>query len=67
MTDSLKHAGGRLPRSIAEALAARVTLPRDQHRRGWGPPIPKVVVAETTGDAVAAGDAVMRLKAAFFI
>jgi predicted NBD/HSP70 family sugar kinase len=58
--------GGRLPRSIAEALAARITLPREQHRRGWGPPIPKVVVSEAPGDAVAIGAAAVPLTAAFF-
>jgi predicted NBD/HSP70 family sugar kinase len=58
--------GGRLPPSIAKALVARITLPRQQHRRGWGPPIPKIVVAEAPGDAVAIGAAAVPLRAAFF-
>jgi len=58
--------GGRLPRSIASALAARIHVPAATMRRGAPPPLPSIVVAETTGDAVAVGAAAMRLKAAFF-
>ncbi len=58
--------GGRLPRSIASALAARIQIPIATDRRDAPQPLPSVVVAETTGDAVAVGAAAMRLKAAFF-
>ncbi len=59
--------GGRLPRSIASALAARIHIPIAAPRRDAPPPLPSVVVAETTGDAVAVGAAAMLLKAAFFV
>ena len=59
--------GGRLPRPIAEALVARVTMPRNKHRRGWGPPVPLVVAAEAEGDVVAVGGAAMVLRKAFFV
>jgi predicted NBD/HSP70 family sugar kinase len=58
--------GGRLPPSIAEALAQRIAIPIATQRRGRPPPVPAVVVAETPGDPVAVGAAAMRLKAAFF-
>jgi predicted NBD/HSP70 family sugar kinase len=58
--------GGRLPPSIAEALAERIVIPAPTSRRGRPPPLPAVVVAETPGDPVAVGAAAMRLKAAFF-
>jgi predicted NBD/HSP70 family sugar kinase len=58
--------GGRLPPSIAEALAARIAIPAPTQRRSRPPPAPDVVVAETPGDPVGVGAAAMRLKAAFF-
>jgi len=58
--------GGRLPRSVASALATRIQIPAATLRRDAPAPLPSIVVAETTGDAVAVGAAAMRLKAAFF-
>jgi predicted NBD/HSP70 family sugar kinase len=58
--------GGRLPRSIASALAGRIYVSAATERRDAPPPLPSIVVAETTGDAVAVGAAAMLLKAAFF-
>ncbi|MBB6250988.1 ROK family transcriptional regulator [Nitrospirillum iridis] len=58
--------GGRLPPSIAQALARRITIPQATNRRGYPPPLPSVVVAEAPGDPVALGAAVMPLREAFF-
>lgn len=59
--------GGRLPRSIAQALKAKINLPRDGARRGIPLPVPEVVVAEAPGDSVAIGGAAAPLRSAFFI
>ncbi|ASG25216.1 ROK family transcriptional regulator [Nitrospirillum viridazoti] len=58
--------GGRLPPSIAQALAERIVVPVPTNRRGYPPPLPAVVVAEAPGDPVALGAAVMPLREAFF-
>lgn len=59
--------GGRLPRSIAEILAARIGIPRENYRRERPPIVPKVVVAEAPNDSVATGAAAMPFRAAYFI
>ena len=59
--------GGRLPRSIGEALRDRIALPRDGARRGIPLPVPEIVVAEAVGDPVAIGGAAAPLRSAFFI
>jgi predicted NBD/HSP70 family sugar kinase len=59
--------GGRLPRSIAQALVERIILPTQPKRRGRSLPPPKVVVAEARGEAVSLGAAVMPLQRAFFV
>jgi predicted NBD/HSP70 family sugar kinase len=59
--------GGRLPRSIAEALRVRITLPREGARRGIPQPVPEIVVAEVVGDPVSIGGAAAPLRSAFFI
>ncbi|WP_145752875.1 ROK family transcriptional regulator [Nitrospirillum amazonense] len=58
--------GGRLPPSIARALADRIVVPVPTNRRGYPPPLPAVVMAEAPGDPVALGAAVMPLREAFF-
>jgi predicted NBD/HSP70 family sugar kinase len=59
--------GGRLPRSIAEALAARISVAATPPRRDRGVPLPAVVVSEVPSEPVAAGAAALALKKAFFV
>lgn len=59
--------GGRAPRSIAEALKARISLVRDPNRRGRPPPVPEIAITEIEGDAVSIGAAAVRLQEAFFL
>jgi predicted NBD/HSP70 family sugar kinase len=59
--------GGRLPRSIAEALVARISVAATPPRRDRGVPLPAVVVSEIPSEPVAAGAAALALKKAFFV
>jgi predicted NBD/HSP70 family sugar kinase len=57
--------GGRLPRSLAQILASRLTYfnpPRRDHPR----PTPRLVGSEVIGDATVIGAAAMPLRALFF-
>lgn len=58
--------GGRLPASIAQALAARIKLPRSDYRRDQPPPTPQILAAEAPHDPVSLGAAAMPLREAFF-
>jgi predicted NBD/HSP70 family sugar kinase len=58
--------GGRLPTSIGKSLVARIAIPQAAHRRGWSPPVPQIVVAESPSDPVAFGAAAMPFTKAFF-
>jgi predicted NBD/HSP70 family sugar kinase len=59
--------GGRVPRSIAEALVARISVSGMPHRRRDRPaPLPSVVVAEVSGEPVSIGAAAMALQKPFF-
>lgn len=57
--------GGRLPAAIADALVARIVLPRAPNRHGLAPPPPIVIRTQVTGDAVALGAALMPIQRAF--
>ncbi|KQM67993.1 transcriptional regulator [Sphingomonas sp. Leaf17] len=57
--------GGRLPAAVADALVARITLPRAPNRHGAAPPVPVVMRSQVAGDAVALGAAIMPIQRAF--
>lgn len=59
--------GGRLPPSIAAALAQRVELPTTPPRNDMPFPLPAIVPTEVIGDAVGIGAAGMPLRALFFL
>lgn len=58
--------GGRLPRGLGEALAARLSLPRTPTRNERPFPLPSIVASEVDGDATAIGAAAMALQSVFF-
>jgi predicted NBD/HSP70 family sugar kinase len=58
--------GGRLPRSLAEVLAERITIAHTA-RRGRPLPMPTVMPAQAPGDAVATGAAAMAFQNTFFV
>jgi predicted NBD/HSP70 family sugar kinase len=55
--------GGRLPRSIADALVSRISVATTPPHRGR----PGVVVSEVPDEPVATGAALMALETAFFV
>lgn len=57
--------GGRIPRSLAEKLAARIHI-AGTNRRDRPRPLPEIVISETPGDAVSLGAAVFALQSTFF-
>lgn len=57
--------GGRIPKALAERMAARMTV-FSVPRRGSTKPLPEIVVGTVTGDAAAIGAAAIPLKARFF-
>lgn len=59
--------GGRLPFPVAEALVARVQMPRAPNRHGLSPPLPELRVAGVRGDAVMLGAGLLPLQRAFFV
>ncbi|NHF65951.1 ROK family protein [Xanthomonas hortorum] len=58
--------GGRLPTPLAEALVARLQVPRAPNRHGLSPPLPELRVASVLGDAVMLGAGLLPLQRAFF-
>lgn len=59
--------GGKLPRSIAQALADSVRMPRSPVRNASPFPLPSVAVSQVEGDPVAIGAAIMPLAENFFV
>ncbi|WP_084583215.1 ROK family transcriptional regulator [Sphingomonas azotifigens] len=59
--------GGRLPPSIAAALARRIALPSTPPRNEMPFPLPAIVPTEVMGDAVGIGAAGLPLRALFFL
>ncbi|NJC30387.1 hypothetical protein GGR79_001854 [Xanthomonas arboricola] len=59
--------GGRLPLPVAEALVARLQMPRAPNRHGLSPPLPELRVAGVRGDAVMLGAGLLPLKRAFLV
>jgi predicted NBD/HSP70 family sugar kinase len=58
--------GGRLPASLAKALATRLRLPQTPSRNDQPFPLPSIVASEVEGDATAIGAAAMALQSVFF-
>lgn len=57
--------GGRIPKSLAEAVIPHIEL-YDQRRRSDERPLPEIVAAEAEGDAAAMGAAALSFRRYFF-
>lgn len=57
--------GGRLPTSLAQRIAERITVTNPE-RRGHHRPAASIVPSQVNGDAAAVGAATLPLRAAFF-